>query len=177
MLRVDRSAMGNADATARYALLQIVRVRFAAFEAKFGRLPKPDEPIFFDDSFSHPVKAGVRETRAQLEQGARETRVELYPVLRFLGLSYNVKSIRRPASDAYVRSGGRHAAQLRTSNRRESGVSSGWNRFLANESLHRRHRITREELQALSATAFLGEATTERDFLLILEMIRRRKAG
>ena len=170
MRRIDRSAMRDADAAAKYALLQIVRIRFRAFENKFGRLPKADEPIFFEQSASHPVKASIEETRAQLERSARDARVDLDPVLHFLGLSYRPTSVRRFTADTIARRGGAHSVH---SNRRGPDASTGGNGFLTNESLHRRHRITREELQTLSAASFLGDAT-ERDYLLVLETIRRR---
>ena len=169
MRRVDRSATRHADAAAKNALLQIVRVRFRAFEAKFGRLPKPDEPIFFDQSSSHPVKASIEETRAQLERGALEARVDLDPVLHFLGLSYRPTSIQRSA-DTIARRGGAHSVR---SNRRDSDASTGGNGFLTNERLHRRYQITSDELQTLSGASFLGEAT-EQDYLLVLDTIRRR---
>jgi hypothetical protein len=143
-------------------------LRVRAFETKFGRLPKPDEPIFFDESLTHPAKASTNEVRAQLERGAREARVDLDPVLHFLGLSYRPTSIPRSRADTLARRGGAHSVQ---SNRRDSDSSTGGNGFLTNERLHRRHRITREELQTLSAASFLGEAT-ERDYLLVLETIR-----
>jgi hypothetical protein len=49
----------------------------------------------------------------------------------------------------------------------------GIRRFLSNERLHRRHRITPEELEAVSSAALLGKVTTEREFLSILDIIRR----
>jgi len=85
------------DPDARYALLLIVRVRLRAFEAKFGRLPEPNEPIFFDETQDHPVRASISEARAQLERGAREAGVKVGPVLRFLRLSPGgkVRSLRQ----------------------------------------------------------------------------------
>jgi len=172
MLHSDRSVTRTSDSAAKAALLQIVCIRFRAFEAKFGRLPKPDEPIFFDETQSHPVKASISEAGAQLEQGARAARVNVEPVLSFLGLSpRKLRSFRR--TDEGTRRVFAYIARSHQSNRRESGFSAGWNRFLANERLRRRHRITREELRALSSTAFLGEPKTERQFLFILETIRR----
>jgi hypothetical protein len=172
MRKVDSSDTRKAGGTAKYGLLQIVRVRFRAFEEKFGRLPKPDEPIFFDESLTHPVKASTGEIRAQLERGAREARVDIDPVLQFLRLSCRVKSI-RSAADANARRGSARSVQPYRSDRRDLDASTGGNGFLTNERLRRRHRITREELQTLSATSFLADAT-ERDYLLVLETIRRR---
>jgi hypothetical protein len=176
MLRAHRSTTASADSRGTYALLQIVRVRFRAFELKFGRLPKPDEPIFFDESQSYPVKATISETRAQLKRGARDARVELDPVLHFLGLSSRgVKRVRRAPAHASVRTAGPRCAKACHSDRSRSEAFTGWNWFLANTRLHRRHGITRQEFQTLSATSFLGEASTERDLLLVLDTIRGRK--
>jgi len=176
MRQIDKSAVTSDHTLAKHALLQIIRVRFRAFEAKFGRLPKPDEPIFFDESHHQPVKASINDALAQLGRGAKQAGVSVDPVLEFLGFSSGrVKSSERFAADARARtvpslsyrSPRRHRSTLR-----EANTSTGLGRFLANERLHRRHRITREELKALSSTAFLGTASTERGFLSILRVIR-----
>lgn len=166
------------DSSARYNLLQIVRVRFRAFEEKFGRLPAPDEPLFFDETESHPVKASIAETRSQLAQAACEARVKLDPVLAFLGLAPNKpKSIPRPVHDRSARKGVRLQPLTSLSNHRDSGASAGWDRFLANQPLRRRHRITRKELQTIARVSFLGEARSEREYLLVLKIIRQRTEG
>lgn len=175
MPRLAQRNSGNPDSSAKYGLLQIIRIRFRYFEEKFGRLPKPDEPLFFDESQSYPLKASIAETRAQLAQAAHQALVNLGPVLGFLGLAEDkAKSVPRPAPGQSARNGGRPVAQSSLSNRGESQAKAGWSRFLANERLHRRHRINRKELQAISNASFLGEARSDRDYLLVLKIIRQR---
>ena len=95
-------------------------------------------------------------------------------MLHFLGLSScGVKSVRRSAAHATARTRRPHSAKSHYSDRGWFEESTGGNGFLTNERLHRRHRITREELQTLSAASYLGEAT-EQDYLLVLETIRMR---
>jgi len=86
VLTSDRHANRTADFLAEYSLLRIVQIRFRDFEAKFGRSPRPDDPIFFDDSLDRPAKATTSQLRAQLEQAAREVGVRVDPVLCLLGL-------------------------------------------------------------------------------------------
>src|SRR5262249_60183544 len=94
--RIAKSATRPDHALAKPALPQIARVRFRAFEAKFGRLPKPDEPIFFDESDNQPVKASMADARSQLERGAKQAGVQVDPVLQFLGFTPNNVSTGQP---------------------------------------------------------------------------------
>lgn len=175
MRRVDQSARGATESTPRHALLQIIRVRFRAFEARFGRLPKPDEPIFFDELVGRPLKASLPQAQAQLEQGAREARVDIHPVLRFLGLSpETANSSRRSIARTSARKPQPHS-RLAQSSMRSRETSSGLDRFLADKGLHRRHRITDQELQSLSGVANLGEVASEGVFLKILEILRNNR--
>jgi len=173
MQRVITVTTSDREISAKTALIQIVRVRFRAFEAKFGRLPEPNEPLFFDESQNHPVKANISETRAQLAEGARNAGVELDPVLSFLGLAPKLPAkVRRPTRGNSARKPGRYHPQSSGRERTKPATGSSWERFLANDRLHRRHRITPGELQALSRVSFLGETRSNADYLLILRMIR-----
>ena len=160
----------------KHALLQIVCVRFRAFEAKFGRLPKRDEPIFFDESHHQPVEASMADARSQLERGAKQAGVSVDPVLQFLGFSpQKIRTGERlpsKASSRSVGSPGRRLPRHPGSTYRQASASTGSNRILADGRVLRRHRVTREELQALSSTAFLGEAGTERTLVSVLKVIR-----
>jgi hypothetical protein len=98
IFRADSRKARQAHQAAKIALLRILQVRFRAFERKFGRLPKPDEPVFFEESCENPVKADIAKARAQLAEGAREAGVELDPVLRFLGLSAGPAKVVRQSS-------------------------------------------------------------------------------
>lgn len=52
-------------------------------------------------------------------------------------------------------------------------ATSVWEAFRNNESFHRLHKITEQELHALSQVALLGEIRSPRDFLFILNTIRQ----
>src|SRR5262249_13995501 len=180
MRRIDRSATITDQAMVKHSLLRIVCVRFRAFEAKFGRLPKRDEPIFFDESHHQPVKASMVDARSQLERGAKQAGVSVDPVLQFLGFSpQKIRTGERLPSKASSRSVGSLSHRLPRhpgSTYRQTSASTGWNRFLADGRVLRRHRVTRQELQALSSTAFLGEVRTERTLLSVLNLIRNSGA-
>ena len=157
------------DAYVKDGLLAIASHRFRAFEAKFGRSPKPDEPIFFDESKSAPTKASLADTRAQLEEGARAAGVRLDPILRFLRLA----PAEATSKAGSLRTGCRDRLQPYRAARNESRGSYGWRQFLADKRLHRRHGITHTELSALSQVALLGKARSARDYISILEIIRK----
>lgn len=175
MPRIVRDCSREPDGHAKIALLKIVHVRFRAFQAKFGRDPRVDEPLFFDEALDQPVKAPTNQVQAQLARGAREAGVELAPVLTLLAQPNNhVHAARRSARGLSSREAGRYRSRSGAGDREEGGTRPGWTRFLANEGLHRRHRITPGELQALSRASFLGEARSESDYLLMLRIIRSR---
>lgn len=48
-----------------------------------------------------------------------------------------------------------------------------WDRFASNESLLRTYNVREEELAALGQAALLGTAQSEKDFLFMLNVIRR----
>jgi hypothetical protein len=52
---------------------------------------------------------------------------------------------------------------------------SPWDRFKRNHLLHRRHGITPTDLDALAGLSMLGSATETRDFLFMLEVIRKTR--
>ena len=99
MPRIFRNRSRESDEQAKIALLRITHIRFRAFAAKFGRDPRIDEPLFFDESQDQPVEAQGMELQEQLARGAREAGVELEPVLRFLAQpNHQVPVARRSAS-------------------------------------------------------------------------------
>ena len=165
----------SVQAYAKAALVQIVQHRYTAFVQKFGREPGPHDPLFFDESKVEPTKADLPSTRRQLAEGARAAGVKVAPVLMFLGLPPVADdSIRRPPVQPPIparqsaRSGGPSA-------QRPASEASVWARFLADDRLHARYRITREELQAVSGASLLGSAHSVEDILFILKVIREHR--
>lgn len=69
---------------ARCALIKVVSHRFAAFRAAFGRLPKRDEPLFFDETSSTPAPANQRVFLSQLRKAARQSRVPMRAVMQLM---------------------------------------------------------------------------------------------
>ena len=173
MILRSQSASAFTNLPAKSALLEIVRVRFRTFERKFGRLPKPDEPLFFDSSKEYPVKADLAQARAQILEAARQAKVDPDLVLAFLGFSKPAaKSIRRTASFAGRGTAAGHQARTRSPKPIQIGKTSAWTRFLADQRLHRRYRITPEELTALSRVAFMGQVRDQRTYLAVLKGLR-----
>jgi hypothetical protein len=158
---------------AKAALMKIVRLRYAAFVKKFGREPGPHDPLFFCESKDEPTKADLPTTRRQIADGARAAGVKLAPVLMFLGLpsvsdgGTQGQTVRAPSSPERrsARSGGPLA-------QRPSGEPSVLAKFLADDRLHARYGITREELQAVSGASLLGSVRSVEDILFILKVIR-----
>ena len=68
------------------ALLEIASRRYGMFLKKFGRDPKPDEPLFFDPACELPTLADASEIRRQVIDAARDARVNADLVLEFLRL-------------------------------------------------------------------------------------------
>jgi len=175
MLGLFNQKQTDKSSYAKQSLLAIIRVRFRAFERKFGRTPKPDEPLFFDELRSQPTKASPDDVRTQLAEGARIARVRLDPILQFLGLdSEKAQHKSRVVKYRLAKRAHHLRAHPSPSIREESGSSLGLKQFLADKELHSRYGITRNELGMLSKVAFLGGAQDERDYLLVLKMIRGR---
>jgi transcriptional regulator with XRE-family HTH domain len=54
----------------------------------------------------------------------------------------------------------------------EDDTASVWEAFARDEKLHRSHKITGQEMDALSRVALMGEVRSSRDFIFILQAIR-----
>jgi len=156
---------------ARTGLIRIAHFRFRAFIAKFKREPGIHEPIFFDETKDSPFQSDPDNYRMQLEEAAREVGVRLEPVLTLLGLTAASKG-QRKASVPRPETSRRTRKDQTRPDRVSSGVRSPWTRFLSDERLCRRYRITGRERELLSGTSFLGEARHLQDFLLVLKAIR-----
>jgi hypothetical protein len=156
------------------SVFMVVRHRFDAFRAKFGREPKPVEPLFFDPSKSQPVRAGLSEARAQIEAAAVAVGVKPETVFRFLKLD---SAIPQEKMGRLGESSGRVSTKTQRPNgflrgRSQSTAASAWERFEKNEHLHRVHNVSRKELKTLSRLALMGEVRNSQDFLYILKQIR-----
>ncbi len=66
------------------ATLEVFRMRYKAFYARFGRDPEPDEPLFFDPEQALPVAPESSVIRAQIIAAATEAHVDAGLVLDFM---------------------------------------------------------------------------------------------
>jgi hypothetical protein len=66
------------------ATLEVFRMRYKAFYARFGRDPEPDEPLFFDPEQELPVAPDSAVIRAQIIAAAAEAHVDAGLVLDFM---------------------------------------------------------------------------------------------
>src|SRR5215467_1953877 len=66
------------------ATLEVFRVRYKAFCARFGRDPEPDETLFFDPEQDSPVPPESAVIRSQILAAAAEARVDAGLVLDFM---------------------------------------------------------------------------------------------
>jgi hypothetical protein len=67
-------------------LLQVIRCRCAIFKRKFGRVPGPQEPLFFDDRYGTPVQAHPREVLSQIREASQAAEVGAERILSYLRL-------------------------------------------------------------------------------------------
>ena len=161
------------------SLILIIRDRFAAFRAKFGREPMPEDAIFFDPSRDTPAKASLLEALKQVEAAATAVGIKAEPVVRFLKIDSAISQapIGHPIGANFQRpaSAGRLKSNTSVEPRSPSVGNSAWKRFADNKRLQQLNNITREELRTLSGIAMMGEVRNSQDFLFILKQIR--KAG
>jgi hypothetical protein len=66
------------------ATLEVFRMRYQAFYARFGRDPEPDEPLFFDPEQEQPVAPDGAVIRSQIIAAAAAARVDAGLVLDFM---------------------------------------------------------------------------------------------
>jgi hypothetical protein len=67
------------------ALLEVAKVRYAAFRERFGRDPEPNEPLLFDPDKDEPTAANWADRRIQVLSAALMTNVDAIMVLQYLG--------------------------------------------------------------------------------------------
>jgi hypothetical protein len=70
------------------ALFEVARVRYAAFHARFGREPEPNEPLLFDPMQDDPTPATVTERVHQIAEAAKAVNVDASVILQLLGISW-----------------------------------------------------------------------------------------
>jgi len=70
------------------ALLEVAKVRYTAFRNRFGRDPKPHEPLLFDPNADVPVAATKSDRMQQILNAANASNVDARLVLSVLGYGF-----------------------------------------------------------------------------------------
>ena len=69
------------------SMIRLTSHRFAIFYRKFGRLPGPNDELFFDSSRPEPVRASRSEIKNQIFAAAEAQGLNFFILLSYLGLS------------------------------------------------------------------------------------------
>ena len=158
---------------AKCSLLMVIRNRFEAFQAQFGRQPDRNEPLFFESSTGRPVKASRHQAREQVQAAAHAMGVKAAPVLRLLKLDSAAEETRPVRESPGQTIAARLGPNPRDGRQTAERTASVWERFAGDRRLHRLHHVTRKELKTLSGLAMMGEVRKPSDFLFILSLIRQ----
>ena len=86
-VRCWRERIASPDESIAHALLKVAICRYGMFVQKFGRDPRPNEPLFFDPHSDQPIQADTDELHRQVIETAGHARVNAEAVLKFLSLS------------------------------------------------------------------------------------------
>ena len=71
----------------RCSMIAVISHRFAIFHQKFGRLPGPNDELFFDETRTYPARASDDEIRSQIFAAAEARGLNFFILLSYLGLS------------------------------------------------------------------------------------------
>ena len=91
--QVRRSSKGSTTSQERptaalvAAMMQVTRYRFTKFLEAFGRIPEPNEPLFFLEGLPFPALAGEELVLEQLSEAARATGVDFKRLKEWLNLA------------------------------------------------------------------------------------------
>ncbi len=69
------------------ALVRIVEFRCQAFRHRFGRNPRPDEPLLFDPELPEPILPSLSDQTIQIVTASTSCNVAPELVLAYLGLT------------------------------------------------------------------------------------------
>jgi hypothetical protein len=68
-------------------MIRVTSHRFALFYKKFGRVPGPNDELFFDSSRAEPVRASQSEIKNQIFAAAEAQGLNFFILLSYLGLT------------------------------------------------------------------------------------------
>jgi hypothetical protein len=93
------SAMSCCDSSSmcfRCSMIAVASHRFAIFQKKFGRLPGPDDELFFDETRTQPIRASDDEIKSQIFAAAEARGLNFFILLSYLGLNSTASYEHRP---------------------------------------------------------------------------------
>src|SRR5579864_2004551 len=70
----------------RCSMIRLTSYRLALFRKKFGRLPKVNDELFFDETQARPVRASPGEIRSQILAASKAQGLNSPMLLSYLGL-------------------------------------------------------------------------------------------
>ena len=77
-------------------MIALTSYRFAMFNKKFGRVPGPDDELFFDETQTHPVRASNEAIKSQIFDAAEARGLNFFILLSTLGLNSPAVYEQRP---------------------------------------------------------------------------------
>jgi len=80
----------------RCAMIRVTSHRFAIFYKKFGRVPGPNDELFFDPSRPEPIRPSRSEIKNQIFAAAQAEGLNFFILLSYLGLSSAAVGEERP---------------------------------------------------------------------------------
>ena len=80
----------------RCSMIAVTGHRFAIFQKKFGRLPGPDDELFFDEARPQPVRACEDEIKSQIFAASEACGLNFFILLSHLGLGSRSVHCERP---------------------------------------------------------------------------------
>ena len=93
---VEESCCGPDSLCFRCSMVALTSHRFAMFHKKFGRLPGPNEELFFDETQAEPIRASIDAIKRQLFDAAEARGLNFFILLSCLGLNSPVVSEQLP---------------------------------------------------------------------------------
>ena len=93
---LDESCCGSEALCFRCSMIALTSYRFTMFSKKFGRMPGPDDELFFDETQTYPVRASKDAIKSQIFDAAEARGLNFFILLSCLGLNSPAVFDQRP---------------------------------------------------------------------------------
>jgi hypothetical protein len=77
----------------RCSMIRVAKYRLEIFREKFGRLPGPNDELFFDETLSQPVRASRAEIKNQIFAAAEAQGLNFFTLLTYLKLDSSAAQV------------------------------------------------------------------------------------